>query len=62
MKKKKEPKKAIVHPDLDGFNIEVDDFGKIKMNYDIGKLNEFLNKNVDDKKLRNRDEEVSDKE
>lgn len=62
MKKKKEPKKAVVHPDLDGFNIEVDDFGKIKMNYDIGKLNEFLNKNVDDKKLRNRDEENSDKE
>jgi hypothetical protein len=57
MKKKKEPKKAIVHPDLDGFNIEVDDFGKIKMNYDIGKLNEFLNKNVDDKKLRNREDE-----
>ena len=57
MKKKKEPKKAAVHPDLDGFNIEVDDFGKIKMNYDIGKLNEFLNKNVDDKKLRNREDE-----
>jgi hypothetical protein len=57
MKKKKEPKKAVVHPELDGFNIEVDDFGKIKMNYDVGKLNEFLNKHVDDKKLRNREDE-----
>lgn len=61
-KKKKEPKKASVHPELDGFNIDVDDFGKINMNYDISKLNNFLNQHVDDKKLRDREDETPSKE
>jgi hypothetical protein len=30
--------------------------GEIITNYDINKINEFLNKNVDDKKLRDRDD------
>jgi len=50
-KKKTTPK---VHPDLKGFDITVDKFGQINSSMSIEKINEFLNKNVDDKKLRDR--------
>lgn len=51
-KKKKEPKQAKVHEELKGFKIEINEFGEIRSNMDIGKINEFLNKNVEDKKLK----------
>lgn len=54
MSKKKD--KAKVHEDLDGFELKVDSFGEIKSNLPIEKLNEFLNKNVEDKKLKDRDD------
>lgn len=59
-KKKKDPKKPKVHKDLDGFNITVNKFGEIQTPYDLDKLNDFLDKNVDDKKLRNRKEGEED--
>ena len=43
--------KPKVHKDLQGFDIAIDTFGEIKSNMNIEKINEFLNKNVDDKKL-----------
>lgn len=46
--------KPRVHKDLDGFDIKINSFGEIQMSYDIEKINLFLNKTVDDKKLRNR--------
>jgi hypothetical protein len=46
--------KPRVHKDLDGFNITINSFGEIQMSYNIEKINQFLNKTVDDKKLRNR--------
>lgn len=49
--KKGNPK---VNPDLQGFEIKIDQFGEIKSSYNIDKINEFLNKNVDDKKLQER--------
>ena len=52
-KNKKNPK---VNPQLEGFELRVDSFGEIKSNLSIDKINEFLNKNVDDKKLRDRDD------
>lgn len=57
MSKKKEEseEKPKVHKDLEGFDIKINTFGEIQMSYDISKLNEFLNKNVDDKKLRDID-------
>lgn len=61
-KKKKEnqisPKKdkPTVSPELEGFNVEIDSFGELKTSYDIDKINEFLNKNVEDKKLIDRDD------
>lgn len=53
MANEKKRKKSKVNPELDGLNVEIDTFGEIKFNYNIDKINEFLDKNVDDKKLRN---------
>ena len=52
-KKQEKPK---VNPDLEGFDIRIDSFGEIQTNYNIDKINEFLNKNVEDKKLVDRDD------
>ncbi|MBC5774526.1 hypothetical protein H8S95_10680 [Pontibacter sp. KCTC 32443] len=51
----KSKKKSKVHKDLEGFEIKVNEHGEIISNYSIDKINEFLNKNVDDKKLMKRD-------
>ncbi|MFB0945553.1 MAG: hypothetical protein ACI9V1_001478 [Spirosomataceae bacterium] len=63
MAKNKEDKdaKPRVHKELDGFDIEINSFGEIQMNYDMDKINEFLNRKVDDKKLRDREEFVPKK-
>jgi hypothetical protein len=46
--------KARVHRDLDGLEVSINQFGELKTNMNIEKINEFLNKNVDDKKLEER--------
>lgn len=51
--KKQKPK---VHKDLDGFEMSIDQFGEIKSNMNIEKINAFLNENVDDKKLAERED------
>lgn len=53
-KKKKEVKKEQpkVNKELQGLDFEINNFGEINMTMDIDKINEFLNRNVDDKKLR----------
>lgn len=48
--------KARVHRDLDGLEVSVDAFGEIKSNMNVEKINKFLNENVDDKKLAERDD------
>lgn len=48
--------KARVHKDLDGLELSVDSFGEISSNMSIDKLNKFLNKNVEDKKLKDRED------
>jgi hypothetical protein len=53
MSKEKKPK---VNKALEGFDIKIDSFGEIKSNIDIDKINKFLNKTVDDKKLRDRED------
>lgn len=52
-KDKKNPK---VNPDLEGFDVRIDSFGEIRSNLNIDKINEFLNRSVDDKKLRDRED------
>ena len=53
-KKPEKEEKPKVNKELEGFDIEIDAFGEIKTNFDINKINEFLNREVDDKKLRQR--------
>lgn len=57
-KPSKKQGKPRVHKDLSGLEISINQFGEIKSNMDIEKLNEFLNKNVEDKKLVERDETI----
>jgi hypothetical protein len=54
--KKSGKPKPKVHKDLQGLDIVIDQFGEIKANMNIEKLNEFLDKNVDDKKLAERED------
>lgn len=53
-KPSKKQGKPRVHKDLSGFEVSIDQFGELKSNMPIEKLNEFLNENVDDKKLAER--------
>ena len=55
-KKKKPDKDPDIHDDLEGFDININEFGEIIANFDVDKLNNFLDENVEDKKLRDRDD------
>ena len=50
---KKEGKPS-VHDELQGFDIKINAFGEMQTNYNIEKLNGFLDENVEDKKLIDR--------
>ncbi|MEN0003211.1 MAG: hypothetical protein AAF798_03670 [Bacteroidota bacterium] len=50
-KKKNKKGQPEVHKDLEGFDIKINEFGEITSNLQVDRLNEFLNKNVEDKKL-----------
>lgn len=56
-KKLKKKGKPIVHDELDGFDIKVNEFGQIQGNFNIEDLNKFLDRNVEDKKLSSDQEE-----
>jgi hypothetical protein len=58
MAKKQKPTQTLpkVHKDLEGLDVSINTFGEIQLSYDISKINEFLNKEVDDKKLKNRND------
>jgi hypothetical protein len=51
-RKIKNNKTPQVNPELQGFNIHINEFGEIISNIDIGRLNSFLDERVDDKKFR----------
>ncbi len=53
---KKQEKKPRVHPDLDGFDIKINSSGDIESNFTIDQINDFLNKKVVDKKLKDRED------
>jgi hypothetical protein len=61
-KKKKKEEDPKVHEELKGFKMEINSFGEISSSFSIDKINEFLNKNVEDKKLKDREETKSDEE
>lgn len=50
-KKKSKIDEAQVNPELRGLDIRVNEFGEIISNVSIEKLNDFLDRNVMDKKL-----------
>ena len=56
-KKKSKTGKPQLHKDLEGFEMSINEFGEIKSTMDINKVNEFLNKHVDDKKFKEREDE-----
>jgi len=55
-KKKKKEEEPRVHDELKGFKMEINSFGEISSSFPIDRINEFLNKNVEDKKLKDRDD------
>jgi len=50
-KKMKNKGNPSVHDELKGFDIKINPFGELQSNFEIDKINEFLNENVEDKKL-----------
>jgi len=54
MKQKGKPN---VHDELKGFDTKINEFGEMQSSFNIDKLNDFLNDNVEDKKLGNSVEE-----
>lgn len=61
-KKEEESSRPEVNEELDGFDININSFGEITSNYSLDKINKFLNRSVDDKKLRDRDDVPKDEE
>jgi hypothetical protein len=51
-KKKPMEGKPETHPDLDGLELGINEFGEITTNMNIDKINQFLNTHVNDKKFR----------
>lgn len=52
---KKKTSKPKVNPELEGFEMKINSFGEIKSSMKIDELNSFLNENVEDKKLSDRE-------
>lgn len=52
-KKISKEKAPRVHDDLKGFDLRVNEFGELVSTLNVDRLNDFLDRNVDDKKLRN---------
>jgi hypothetical protein len=50
---KKKPKDGDpeVNEELKGFDIKINEFGEITSNFEVDRINEFLDENVEDKKL-----------
>ena len=51
-KKMKKEGNPSVHEELQGFDIKINPFGELQSNFNIDKINDFLNDNVEDKKLK----------
>ena len=55
-KKNENIDKGSIEKDIQEFEIHINEFGEIIRNLEIERINQFLNKNVEDKKLKNRPE------
>lgn len=56
MSRKNKDTKPKVNPALEGFEVNINAFGEIKSTLKIDELNAFLNDNVEDKKLKDRED------
>lgn len=56
MSKKQKKTKPSVNAELEGFEVNINSFGEIKSSMKVDDLNQFLNKNVEDKKLKDRED------
>jgi hypothetical protein len=56
-KKEKDQAKNGEEKDLKSFSININEFGEIKSNLKIEELNQFLDENLEDKKLKDRSED-----
>lgn len=56
--KKKKKERLKVNPQLPGFDIKINSFGEIQSNYKVDEVNDFLDKNLEDKKLKDRPKEI----
>ena len=61
-KKMNKQGKPEVHDDLEGFDIKINSLGELDSNFNIDRLNEFLNKSVEDKKLSSKADQNSEEE
>ena len=52
-RRKKVQNEPKLHESLEGFDIQVDEFGKIQMNLPMEELNKLLNNNTQDIKIHN---------
>jgi hypothetical protein len=54
-KSKKEPKedKPKINEELDGLEFKINSLGEIQTNFEIDRINHFLDDHVEDKKLKN---------
>lgn len=55
-KPEKKQSKPRVHRELNGFEVSINQFGELQTNMNIEKINKFLDENVDDKKLLEKEE------
>ena len=51
-KEKKSKTAPKVHKELKGLDLKINSLGKVESTVDVEKINEFLDKNVVDKKLK----------
>ena len=54
-KKNDKDKKPKVHEDLKGFDMKINEFGEIVSNFEVDKINSFLDENVEDKKFKDKE-------
>lgn len=52
----KKQSKPRVHRELSGFEVSINQFGELQTTMNIEKINKFLDENVDDKKLLEKEE------
>lgn len=57
----KDKKKPDLHKDLEGLDISINEFGEIEGNFNVDELNEFLNENVEDRKLQELKDKLKEK-